>query len=83
VGKEVDIGLGGGRDKLFHPADMLLYSWDGGLDDALTLLKRIRRFSVAQDIGARVVVHIFNRYGFAIARRMSAQIVSRLSSNFL
>nr|GFC81091.1 hypothetical protein [Tanacetum cinerariifolium] len=31
AGKEVDIGLGGGRDKPLRPADMLLYSWDGGL----------------------------------------------------
>nr|GEU97944.1 hypothetical protein [Tanacetum cinerariifolium] len=30
--KKVDIGLGGGRDKPLHPADMLLYSWDEGLD---------------------------------------------------
>ncbi|GKD96913.1 hypothetical protein Tco_1380810 [Tanacetum coccineum] len=32
AGKEFDIGLGGGRDKLLRPADMLLYSWDRGLD---------------------------------------------------
>ncbi|GJX03644.1 hypothetical protein Tco_0189560 [Tanacetum coccineum] len=32
VGKEVDIGLGGGRDKPLRPADMLFYSWHGGLD---------------------------------------------------
>ncbi|GKD00946.1 hypothetical protein Tco_1171220 [Tanacetum coccineum] len=77
--KEVDIGLGGGCDKPLRPADMLLYSWDEGLDvshrkrvkyeakcadigygflpfsfsslgelekDAVTLLKRIRKFSV-------------------------------------
>ncbi|GJT52464.1 hypothetical protein Tco_0978621 [Tanacetum coccineum] len=31
AGKEVDIGLDGGRDKPLRPADMLLYSWDGGL----------------------------------------------------
>ncbi|GKF20509.1 hypothetical protein Tco_0069147, partial [Tanacetum coccineum] len=34
--------------------------------DAVTLLKRIRRFSVTQDIGARPPIHIFNRIGFAI-----------------
>ncbi|GKF54003.1 hypothetical protein Tco_0160913 [Tanacetum coccineum] len=120
AGKEVDIGLDGGRDKLLRPADMLLYSWDGGLDvcvdmtrsspltqtgmvdfvsgqvvidaaqrkrgkymvkcsaigyeflpfsfssleelkaDAVTLLKRIRKFSMTQDIGARAAAHIFN-----------------------
>nr|GFA05641.1 hypothetical protein [Tanacetum cinerariifolium] len=32
AGKEVDIGLDGGRDKQLRPADMLLYSWDEGLD---------------------------------------------------
>ncbi|GJS12311.1 hypothetical protein Tco_0369107 [Tanacetum coccineum] len=36
--------------------------------DAMTLLKRIRRFFVTQDIGARVAVHIFNMKCFAIAR---------------
>ena len=30
--KEVDIGLSGERDKPLHPADMLFYSLDGGLD---------------------------------------------------
>ncbi|GKG31799.1 hypothetical protein Tco_0426749, partial [Tanacetum coccineum] len=37
-------------------------------EDAATLLKRIRKFYMTQDIGARVVVHIFNRIGFAIAK---------------
>ncbi|GKC42008.1 hypothetical protein Tco_1059730, partial [Tanacetum coccineum] len=32
AGKEVNIELGGGRDKPLCPADMLLYSWDGELD---------------------------------------------------
>ena len=132
AGKEVDIGMDGGRDKPLHLADMLLYSWDSGLDvcvdltgsspltqtgmvdfvpgrvvidaaqrkrdkymakctaigygflpfsfsslgeleaDAVTLLKRIRKFSMAQDIGARVVVHIFNRISFAIAKGVGA-----------
>ncbi|GJX52969.1 hypothetical protein Tco_0281338 [Tanacetum coccineum] len=51
--------------------------------DAVTLLKRIRRFFVTQDIGARAAGHIFNRIGFAIARRVGAQIVSQLPTNFL
>ncbi|GJW38379.1 hypothetical protein Tco_0064224 [Tanacetum coccineum] len=128
AGKEVDIGLDGGRDKPLRPADILLYSWDGGLDvcvdltgsspltqtgmvdfvpgravidaaqrkrgkymdrcaaigygflpfsfsslgeleaDAVILLKRIRKFSITQDIGARAAIHIFNRIGFAIAK---------------
>ncbi|GKA75488.1 hypothetical protein Tco_0781866, partial [Tanacetum coccineum] len=36
--------------------------------DAVTLLKRIRKFSMTQDIGARAAVHIFNRISFAIAK---------------
>ncbi|GKF83611.1 hypothetical protein Tco_0248509, partial [Tanacetum coccineum] len=36
--------------------------------DAVALLKRIRKFSVAQDIGARAVIHIFNRISFAIVK---------------
>ncbi|GKC42827.1 putative reverse transcriptase domain-containing protein [Tanacetum coccineum] len=143
AGKEVDIRLDGGRDKPLRPADMLLYSWDGGLDvcvdltgsspltqtgmvdfvpgravidaaqrkrgkymakcaaigygflpfslsslgeleaDAVTLLKRIRKFSMAQDIGVRAAVHIFNRISFAIAKKVEALIVSRLPSNLL
>ncbi|GJT14694.1 hypothetical protein Tco_0861736, partial [Tanacetum coccineum] len=143
AGKEVDIGLDGGHDKKLRPADMLLYSWDGGLDvcvdltgsspltqtgmsdfapgravtdaaqrkrgkymtkcadigygflpfsfssfgelekDAVTLLKRVRNFSMAQDIGARAASHIFNRIGFSIAKGVGAQIVSRLPSNVL
>ncbi|GKE18053.1 hypothetical protein Tco_1425630 [Tanacetum coccineum] len=37
AGKEVDIGLGGGRDKPLRPVDMLLYSWDEGLDVCVDL----------------------------------------------
>ncbi|GKE41965.1 hypothetical protein Tco_1469249 [Tanacetum coccineum] len=37
AGKEVDIGLGGGRDKPLCPANMLLYSWDRGLDVCVDL----------------------------------------------
>ncbi|GJY79821.1 reverse transcriptase domain-containing protein [Tanacetum coccineum] len=36
AGKEVDIGLDGGRDKPLRPADMLLYSY-GGLDVCVDL----------------------------------------------
>ncbi|GKE10765.1 hypothetical protein Tco_1414316, partial [Tanacetum coccineum] len=35
---------------------------------AVTLMKRIRKFSMAQDIGARAAGHIFNRISFAIAK---------------
>ncbi|GKE22882.1 hypothetical protein Tco_1434394, partial [Tanacetum coccineum] len=37
-GKEVDIGLGGERDKSLRPADVLLYSWDGGRDVCVDLI---------------------------------------------
>ncbi|GKA80481.1 hypothetical protein Tco_0787173, partial [Tanacetum coccineum] len=47
--------------------------------DAVPLLNRIRKF-IAQDIGARAAIHIFNRISFAIAR---VQILSRLLSNLL
>ncbi|GJT54555.1 hypothetical protein Tco_0989609 [Tanacetum coccineum] len=36
--------------------------------DAVTLLKRIRKFSITQDIGARTAIHIFNRISFSIAK---------------
>ncbi|GJR39353.1 RNA-directed DNA polymerase, eukaryota [Tanacetum coccineum] len=51
--------------------------------DAVTLFKRIRKFFMAHDIGARAAVHIFNRISFAIAKGVGAQIVYRLPSNFL
>ncbi|GJX23469.1 putative reverse transcriptase domain-containing protein [Tanacetum coccineum] len=51
--------------------------------DAVTLLKRIRKFSMTQDIGTRAAVHIFNRISFSIAKGVGAQIVSRLPSNLL
>ncbi|GKB89950.1 hypothetical protein Tco_0962222 [Tanacetum coccineum] len=130
AGKEVDIGIDGWRNKPLRPADMLLYSWDGGLDvcvdltgsspltqtgladfvpgravsdvahhkrvkceakcvdigygflpfsfssfgelekDALVLLKRIRKISMAQAIRARAAIHIFNRISFAIAKSL-------------
>nr|GEU33901.1 glycosyl hydrolase superfamily protein isoform 2 [Tanacetum cinerariifolium] len=37
AGKEVDIGLDRGRDKPLRPSDILLYSWDGGLDVCVDL----------------------------------------------
>ncbi|GJT58336.1 reverse transcriptase domain-containing protein [Tanacetum coccineum] len=43
--------------------------------NTVTLLKRIRKFSVAQDIGARVAVHIFNRISFTIAKGVGPQIM--------
>ena len=141
--KEVDVRLTGGDDGALRPADVLLYSWDRGLDvcidltgsspltqsglsdfvpgrvvavaaqrkrdkyeahckaigygflpfsfsslgeldkDVVALLKRVQAFARTQDIGARTVAHIYTRLGFAIARGVGAQIVSRLPTNFL
>nr|GFA31797.1 auxilin-like protein [Tanacetum cinerariifolium] len=50
--------------------------------DVVTLLKRIRKFFLAQDARARDVVHIFSKINFVIAR-MVGQIVSRFVTNFL
>jgi hypothetical protein len=62
--KCVDIGYG------FLPFS---FSSFGELEkDAVTLLKRIRRFFTTQDTGARAAVHIFNMIGFAIARGVGA-----------
>ncbi|GJZ46647.1 hypothetical protein Tco_0594243 [Tanacetum coccineum] len=73
--KCVDIGYG------FLP---FLFSSFGELEkDVVALLKRIQKFFIAQDIRARVVVHIFSRVSFVIARGARAQIVSRLPTNFL
>nr|GEY59793.1 hypothetical protein [Tanacetum cinerariifolium] len=52
-------------------------------EGAVTLLKRIRKFSMTQDVGARAAVHIFNMIGFSIAKGVGAQILSRLHSNLL
>ncbi|GJU61066.1 hypothetical protein Tco_1238832 [Tanacetum coccineum] len=51
--------------------------------DTITLLKRIRKFYMTQDIGACATIHIFKRISFAIAKGVGAQIVSRLPSNLL
>ncbi|GJT81213.1 zinc finger, CCHC-type containing protein [Tanacetum coccineum] len=52
-------------------------------EDAITLLKRIRKFSMAQDIGACAAVHIFNRISFVIPKGVRAQIVSHFPFNLL
>nr|GFC36294.1 hypothetical protein [Tanacetum cinerariifolium] len=50
--------------------------------NTVTLLKRIRMFSMTQDIGACAAAHIFNRISFAIAKGVGA-LISQLPSNFL
>ncbi|GJU26944.1 hypothetical protein Tco_1165565 [Tanacetum coccineum] len=44
--------------------------------DAVTLLKRIQKFSMTQDIRGRAAVHIFNRINLVIANGVGAQLMS-------
>nr|GFB31485.1 hypothetical protein [Tanacetum cinerariifolium] len=45
------------------------FSYLGELEvDADTLLKQVQKFSMTQDIGARIAIHIFNRISFAISK---------------
>ncbi|GKE05166.1 hypothetical protein Tco_1397184, partial [Tanacetum coccineum] len=58
--KCVDIGYG-----------FLLFSFSSFVElekDAMTLLKRIRKFLMAQDIRARAAVYIFNRISFSLLK---------------
>ncbi|KAL6522079.1 hypothetical protein OROMI_031956 [Orobanche minor] len=60
------------------------FSSFGELDgDAVALLGRIRSFSLALDSSSRLAAHIFTRVCFSIAKGVGAQLVSRLSANFL
>ncbi|GJY03583.1 hypothetical protein Tco_0369523 [Tanacetum coccineum] len=49
-------------------------------NDAMALLKRIRKFSKTQDIGARTAVYIFSRISFAITRGVGAHSFMELDS---
>ncbi|KAL6511380.1 hypothetical protein OROHE_020462 [Orobanche hederae] len=56
----------------------------GELDkDVVALQKRVQKFFKTQDIGARAAAFTFTRIGFAIARGVGAQIVTRLPTNLL
>ncbi|GKE37074.1 hypothetical protein Tco_1460479 [Tanacetum coccineum] len=46
-------------------------------DDAVTLLKRIRKLLMTQDIRARAAIHIFNRISFAIAKGVEKEAKSQ------
>nr|GEU69627.1 hypothetical protein [Tanacetum cinerariifolium] len=82
--KEVDIKLGGGwsspltqsRMVDFVPGRVVIDA--AHQKDAVTLLKRIRKSSVTQDIRARADVHNYNRISFTIAKRVRDHLVSRL-----
>ncbi|GKA48944.1 hypothetical protein Tco_0741902 [Tanacetum coccineum] len=72
--------MGRNTNREFTGCDIFFLFFVGIRDDAVTLLKRIQKFSMTQDLGARAAAHIFNMIGFAIAKGMWAQIVSRLLS---
>ncbi|KAL6535028.1 hypothetical protein OROMI_026402 [Orobanche minor] len=60
------------------------FSTLGELDaDVVALLVRVRGFALAQDAGARAAHHIFSMINFAIAKGVGAQLVSRLTTNFM
>jgi hypothetical protein len=61
--KEVDIGLHGERDKTLRPADMLIYSWDGGLDVCVDLTgsSPLTRSSMVDFMPGRAVIKAAQR----------------------
>nr|GEW72593.1 hypothetical protein [Tanacetum cinerariifolium] len=63
AGKEVDIGLGGGCDKVLLSADMLLYSWDSGFDVCvhLTGSSPLTRTGMADFVFGRAVIDVAQR----------------------
>ncbi|GKE37762.1 hypothetical protein Tco_1461167 [Tanacetum coccineum] len=63
AGKEVNTGLGGGCDKPLHPADMLLYSWDGRLDVCMDLIgsSPLAQFGMVDFMPGRVVIDATHR----------------------
>ncbi|GKC88921.1 hypothetical protein Tco_1149570 [Tanacetum coccineum] len=63
------IAKGVGPDAIGYGFFPFSFSFLEELDaDAVTLLKRIRKFFMAQDIGECAVIHIFNRISFSIAK---------------
>ncbi|GKE81558.1 hypothetical protein Tco_1551558, partial [Tanacetum coccineum] len=63
AGKEVDIGLDGGRDKPLSPAYMLLYSWDGGFDVCmdLTISSPLTQTGMVDFVPSRAVIDVAQR----------------------
>ncbi|GJY43727.1 hypothetical protein Tco_0431940 [Tanacetum coccineum] len=63
AGKEVDIGLGGGYDKALRPVDILLYSWDGGLDVCVDLTRSspLTQTGMADFVPGRAVIDVAQR----------------------
>nr|GEV86062.1 zinc finger, CCHC-type [Tanacetum cinerariifolium] len=67
----------------FVPGHAMIDATHRKQNDALTLLKRIRKFSVTQHIGSRVDVHIFNKIGFVIAKGVKAELAMAEKDAFL
>ncbi|CAA0838451.1 Cytokinin riboside 5-monophosphate phosphoribohydrolase LOG3, partial [Striga hermonthica] len=63
VGKEVDIGLLDAQDRPLRPADLLLYSWDRGLDVCVDLTgsSLLTQFGMSDFVPGRVVVDAAQR----------------------
>ncbi|GKE60891.1 hypothetical protein Tco_1511258 [Tanacetum coccineum] len=63
AGKEVDIGLGGGYDKALRPVDILLYSWDGGLDVCVDLTRSspLTHIGMVDFVPGRAVIDVAQR----------------------
>nr|GEV43123.1 hypothetical protein [Tanacetum cinerariifolium] len=63
VGREVDIGLDGGCDKSLRPTDMLLYSWDGGLDVCVDLTgsSPLTQTGMVDFVSGRAVIDVAQR----------------------
>nr|GEV60765.1 reverse transcriptase domain-containing protein [Tanacetum cinerariifolium] len=62
-GKEVYIGLGGRYDKPLHPTDMLLYSWDEGLDVCVDLTRSspLTQTGMVDFVPDQVVIDVAHR----------------------
>nr|GEW92298.1 hypothetical protein [Tanacetum cinerariifolium] len=58
AGIEVDVGFGGGCDKALRPADILLYSWDRGLDVYVDLTgsSPLTRTGMADFVSGRAIL---------------------------
>nr|GEY16738.1 ABC transporter A family member 9-like [Tanacetum cinerariifolium] len=63
TGKEVNIELGGGCDKVLRPADMLLYSWVSGFDVCVDLTgsSPLTWTGMADFVSGRAVIDISQR----------------------
>nr|GEU30554.1 hypothetical protein [Tanacetum cinerariifolium] len=61
--KEVDIGIDEGREKPLRPTDMLLYSWDEGLDVCVDLTESspLTQTGMADFLPCRVVIDAAHR----------------------